>query len=478
MLFSASFGKQGILHQVMKRNEGDRPESSALDVLFSPVEASSIVFFRVVFGLMMAFSQLKYILGGDLESHYLEVNLLFKYTGFEWVRAGSETVLYLVFWGLFVLALGIAFGFLYRISTVGFLLLYTYFFLLDQATYNNHYYLVILISFMLIFVPAHRSSSVDALIDPQLRKAGIPLWALWLLRFHVALPYFFGGLAKINYDWLARAQPMKLWLTTGGIEEAYRFEIMNEPWTAYFFCWGGLVFDLLIVPLLLIRRTRLVAFVFMVGFHLNNAFMFNIGFFPWLMIPLTMIFFAPDWPRRVGWFRREDPAKKPPPKKEKRSTAGQARPNRRLVAVLLAAYVGLQCLLPFRHLLYPGRVDWSEEGQRFSWRMKLRDKRGEVRFIAVDPETRQAQVLQGHEKLLTGNQRLMLTHSPEMMRQFAHFLAEKFRKESGKNLQIRVHTSISLNGHERQPLIDPEVDLAATHASVFLPAHWILPFED
>ena len=39
---------------------------------------------------------------------------------------------------------------------------YTYFFLIDQAQYQNHYYLICLVSTLMILVPAHRALSLDA----------------------------------------------------------------------------------------------------------------------------------------------------------------------------------------------------------------------------------------------------------------------------------------------------------------------------
>ena len=287
----------------------------------------------------------------------------------------------------------------------------------------------------------------------------------------MALPYFFGGLAKLNYDWLIRAQPMKLWLTTGGIEERFRFEIFQEPWTAYLFAWGGLLFDLAVVPLLLFRRTRIPVFLLAVGFHLNNAFMFKIGFFPWLMIFATLIFFPPDWPRRAKLFR--------PLERSRIGNKNVREPSRHqnLVLTLLALYVAVHFLLPFRHLLYPGPVDWTEEGHRFAWRMKLRDKRGEVRFAVVDHARRQVQMLENQELLLTRLQSLMMTHDPEMIRQFACFLGSKFRRETGREVEIRAYTSLSLNGREPQALIDPDVDLTKARSSFLVSADWIEPLE-
>lgn len=447
------------------------PLPRSLADLFAPVDATAVVFFRVTFGLVLALDQLHYTLGKRLEETYLIPNFLFKYPGFEWVRTGPEWTLRLFFWGLFALGLMIAAGLFYRVATTLFFLGYCYFILVDYAAYNNHYYLTCLIALTLIFVPAHRVGSLDARRDPRVRSSTVPAWGVWLLRFHVALPYFFGGLAKINWDWLARAQPMRLWLSTGIAEERFgSSRLLQEPWVAYFFSWGGLAFDLLIVPLLLWRRTRLPAFLVAVGFHMNNVFMFKIGFFPWLMIAATTIFFAPGWPRRAGLAGRRPPVTAPAP----------ASPNRRqlVAAALCAAYLALQVLLPFRHFLYPGWVDWTEEGHRFSWRMKLRDKRGDIQFILLDHATRKATVLEDHESMLTSTQQLMMAQDPEMIRQFAHFLARRFRQEGHQGFEIHANTSLSLNGRPPQPLVDPTVDLAATPPGLFGSKDWVVPLQN
>jgi hypothetical protein len=70
-----------------------------------------------------------------------------------------------------LLAAAIAAGMLYRVATVLFFLAFTYVFLLDQVCYLNHFYLVCLYSFLMIFVPAHRAFSVDASVVPAPRLA-------------------------------------------------------------------------------------------------------------------------------------------------------------------------------------------------------------------------------------------------------------------------------------------------------------------
>jgi hypothetical protein len=232
-----------------------------------------------------------------------------------------------------------------------------------------------------------------------------------------------------------------------------RLPFQREVWGAYVFSWGGMLYDLLIIPALLWRRTRIPALVLTLLFHLANSELFSIGVFPWLMLAAVGLYLAPDWPRKVGLAGRK-------PRKASGGYWGAAPARQRIVLTLLAAWLAVQFLVPFRHLLYPGNVDWTEEGHRFSWRMKLRDKRGDVRFVAVDPRSNRAFPL-SLDAVVTSRQHRMMEHDPEMMRQLAGPLAKKLREAGLRDMEIRVITSISFNGRRKQPLVDPNVDLAS-----------------
>ncbi len=83
-----------------------------------------------------------------------------------------------------------------------FFLGFTHVFLLAQATYLNHFYLISLVGFVLIFLPANRFAAWDVRRQPELRLDSVPIWTIWLLRFQITIPYIYGGIAKINADWL------------------------------------------------------------------------------------------------------------------------------------------------------------------------------------------------------------------------------------------------------------------------------------
>jgi hypothetical protein len=108
--------------------------------------------------------------------------------------------MYIHFLALGFLAACMTLGWRYRMSAVLFFLGFTYVFLLEKAHYLNHFYFVSLLSFLMIFVPAHRGLSIDAATSRPTPAGVAPAWALWLLRLQVSVVYVFGGLAKLNGD--------------------------------------------------------------------------------------------------------------------------------------------------------------------------------------------------------------------------------------------------------------------------------------
>ena len=95
------------------------------------------------------------------------------------------------------------FGMLYnkisRICTFIFLCCFTYFWLLDKGYFNNHYYFISLILFLLFLVD--RNSSFKS-------KIYVPRISIFSLQLIVCITYFIAGLNKLNPYWLIEFQPM------------------------------------------------------------------------------------------------------------------------------------------------------------------------------------------------------------------------------------------------------------------------------
>ena len=442
--------------------------------LFRPVDISFLVFFRVLFGAIMLWETYRYFTHGWIGRYFVEPVVNFTYYGFSWVKPWPGRGMYIHFVVLGLAAACVMAGFMYRIAAPVFFLAFTYFFLLDQTRYMNHFYLVCLISFLMCFLPAERAFSIDALLQRKIRSDVVPAWTLWLLRAQIGIPFFYGGIAKLNSDWIHGGEPMRSWLrpltkVSGGSP------IFTSDWVVYGFVYGGLFLDLLVVPLLLWRRTRIFAFVAAVLFNLINATIFDIGIFPWLMLGALFIFFPPDLIRHFArWFMSpgEEFHEKPKPIAEL-GTCPTLTTSQKVIAGLLGAYLVVQLVFPLRHYLYPGNVSWTEEGHNFSWHMKLRTKSGDAVFTVTHPQSGQTWTIKP-EDYLESHQLMKVITKPDLLVLFGHHLAEEKRREGYDNVEVRARVMASLNGREPQLLIDPNVDLAKEEVSL-LPTRWIVP---
>jgi hypothetical protein len=438
----------------------------ALGRLFKPVDIFPLVLFRIFFGALMSWEISRYFTNGWIYSHFVEPKFFFTYYGFEWVHPWPGNWMVAHFCVLLAAAICIGLGLCYRLSAAVFFLGFTYAFLIDQTHYLNHFYLISLLSLLLIFVPAHRMMSVDAWLRPKILTETAPAWALWLLRIQVGIPYFFGGIAKINSDWL-HGRPLGDWLldlsntpVIGGL--------VRQEWVGIAASWGSMLLDLLMFPFLLWPETRRWAMVAAILFHLANSQLFTIGVFPWMMIAATLILFVPPQMLRKFFNVPSVPALRKPV---------LVSPGGKIVtAALLTAYLTIQFLMPFRHLLYPGAVSWTEEGHLFSWHMKLRDKDADVQFFVTDPRTGQVVQVNALE-YLTPMQELRMSTRPDMILQFCHYLADQFRAKGNGQVQVRVKAMASLNGRKKQYLIDPNMDLAA-QPRTWRSASWIMPLTE
>ena len=380
--------------------------------------------------------------------------------------------MYLHFALLGLASLGVALGYRYRLSVLAFFLLFTYVELIDRTTYLNHYYLVSLLAFLMIFLPLGRVASLDARAAPTEASPTIPRAALWLLRAQVGLVYVFAGVAKLNPDWLFHAEPLRIWLY-GNTGVPLIGPFLGEAWAAYAMSWAGAAFDLTIVGWLLWKRTRPYAYAVLVVFHLATWVLFSaIGLFPFIMMAAALIFFEPDWPLRLARrLRRQSPEPAPP------ALASPQAPRPlpwavRAAFVLGAVFLAVQVLMPLRHLAYPGNVRWNEEGYRFSWRVLVTEKMGLVRFRVTDPATGEER-LAYPENYLTPTQVERMAYQPDMILDTTHLIRDDFAS-SGTQPEVRADVFVAYNGRPAARLVDPTVDLARIRHGPG-PKHWLLP---
>jgi hypothetical protein len=128
--------------------------------------------------------------------------------------------------------------------------------LIDKTNYLNHYYLVSVLAALMVLLPLGVAGSVER--GSTRARPTVPAWTVWALRAQLGLVYFYGGIAKLNADWLfARSRSAS---GSRRAATAAARTVLERQWVAYAFSWAGAAFDLAIVPFLLWRRTRLVAY--------------------------------------------------------------------------------------------------------------------------------------------------------------------------------------------------------------------------
>jgi vitamin K-dependent gamma-carboxylase len=220
------------------------------------------------------------------------------------------------------------------------------------------------------------------------------------------------------------------------------------------FSWGGLVFDLLIVPALIWRPTRLMALASAIFFHISNSLMFGLATFPWFSLLMSTMFFDPSWPRKIPGFSILLP----------KTEATSVTPLHRGLAVALGLYVLLHLALPFRHHFYPGDASWTEEGHMFAWRMMLRNKTGNFKMWVKDKTNGTVKKMDPNH-YLTKRQFQSMVGDPDLILQFAHFIKKQHHKR-GQEVEVYASSLVSLNGKEQRELLKQGIDLSTIKRSL------------
>ena len=427
-------------------------------ILRKQVSIEPLVWFRIIFGLLMLVSTIRFWYKGWIHNLYIAPKFYFTYYGFDWIKPLNENGMYFLFGLLIITSIFISLGFLYRISILLFFLSFTYIELIDKTNYLNHYYFISLVSFLMCFLPAHRFFSLDVKLGICTVKQQVSAWCINILKFQIGCVYFFAGVAKINSYWLIDAQPLSNWLKHQS-DLSLIGGLMKYTTTAYLFAWGGCLFDLCVPFLLCFKRTRIPAYISIVIFHILTGIMFPIGVFPVVMISLTTLFFAPEIFERI--FAKIQPS-------PMQQIAPKIKIRRFTKEVLIGIYVILQILIPLRYLLYPGNLFWTEQGFRFSWRVMLIEKVGDVTFYVV-PENGIGKKMIEPSSYLTSQQIKQMSTQPDMILQFAHHLRNEYANQEIEENGVKIHIGmpsvyaeayVSLFNSGSQYLIDPSVDLA------------------
>ncbi|MBA5628430.1 HTTM domain-containing protein [Moheibacter lacus] len=441
------------------------------NILFQRIDNSQIIIFRIFFGLLMAVECWGSIGTGWVTETFVETKFSFTFIGFEWTRFLLGETMYYVYGFLGLMGIFIMLGAFYRITTVIFALGWSLVYFMQKEHYNNHYYLVMLIAWFMVFIPANRYKAVDVWLWPQIRSNYSYLWTRLIFILQLLIVYTFAALAKLYPGWMngdflmIRYRSVARWA-----HENIAWEPLTEMFRtrefAQVFSWLGFGFDLLIVPLLLWKRTRVFAFFAALFFHIFNSATLHIGIFPYFALALAIFCFPAESMRKLFFPRKTSfvPG----------STEFQPRhKNQVFFSFVFSVYIIWQIYLPLRHWHIPGDVLWTEEGHRLSWRMMLRTKSATTQFFMVDKATGERNSVNLNE-YMTGLQRNRVVTRPDMIWYFVQYL-KKDQLKKGKEIEVYVHSRLSINRGPYHNYIDSSVDLADTKWEYFGHQDWILP---
>ncbi len=431
--------------------------------LFRHIDNTPLIIFRIIFGLLLFLESVGAIFTGWVHRTLVEPIVTFNFIGFDFLQPlpGNGMYYYYLVMGIFGFCVMI--GYRYRIAMISFFLMWSATYLMQKSSYNNHYYLTALLSFLMIFQPANNYLSVDAKRNPAIKSISVPFWTSIILMLQIGLVYFFGGVAKIYPDWL-QAIPAKIFLTP---KTSYPLvgELFATDWFPNVLSYGGLLFDLLIVPLLLFKRTRIFGFCLSVFFHLFNAIIFQVGIFPFLSLAFALFFFEPKTIHNIF-------LKKKPFYSSNQVIIPQSN---KVIVSLIGLYFVIQLILPLRHWFIKDPVLWTEEGHRLSWRMMLRSKSGYQKFTVVDTKTQKKEIINLNDYLSKKQQRAITT-KPDMIWQFSQRIKKQYTKE-GKDVAVYVKGKVSVNGKSYQPLVNDSIDIASVKWNHFKHNEWLLPYK-
>jgi hypothetical protein len=430
--------------------------------LFTKVDNSPLLIFRIFFGILIACECYGAIITGWVRRTMVEPQFTFNFIGFDWLQVFQGPGMYAYFFLMGTLGLGVALGYKYRFSIIAFTLLWTGAYLMQKTSYNNHYYLLILISGIMCFFPANADYSIDAKQNPSVKKGWMYSYVKWFIVLQLFIVYTYASVAKIYGDWLDFSTVRVLLLDKANYYVIG--DLLQQPWTHKIIGIFGIAFDLLIIPALLWKPTRKTAFFASIFFHLFNSIVFQIGIFPFLSLAFSVFFFDPETIRKI-FFK----------KKMSFESSELAIPHcRKAILWISSAYFLIQLILPIRHHFIKDDVLWTEEGHRMSWRMMLRSRGGTGQFKIVN-KTNGTEKIVKLEDYLSEKQKRRITGYPDFMWQFAQYLKKEYAQK-GETISVYLENSkVSINGKPYRAFIDPTVDLTAEPWNHFRHHDWILP---
>ncbi len=438
-----------------------------------PMDNSALIVFRIFFGALMFFESIGALVLGWVKQTFVTPDFTFHFFGFDFLQALVGPQMYLVYVAMALFAIMVAFGYRYRLAIIVFTILWAMTYFNQKTHYNNHYYLILLISFLMCLVPANTYASADVQSGRVEASLTCPKWATRIFMLQVAIVYFYAAVAKLYPDWLV-GKPIEIWLTHKSYQSflwndnvaQFLSDIFSKHSTHLFLAYMGIIFDFLVIPFFMWNKwSRWLALISSLVFHLTNSALFHIGVFPYFALSFVIFYFEPETIRQH--FLKNKPQ------------LSQASLNNQLpvqtpsyLMPILLVYFFIQILLPLRHHAIPGNVLWDESGHRLSWRMMLRTKYGRTQFYVT---------ADGLEKERINTRDYIRPHQindayakPDIMWPLAQHIAKDYRDRGYENVRVFIDSKLSVNDRPLEQFTNPDFNVADVSWQYFNRQPWVL----
>lgn len=429
-----------------------------------PIDNSPLVIFRIFFGFLFACESFGAIATGWVRTNLVDVQMTFShiYMDFLQVLVGPQMYVYFALMGF--VSIAVMLGWRYRLNIVLLTILWAGAYFIQKTSYNNHYYMLLLICFYMCFLPAHQYASMDVKAGRVDKKLYMPRYFSWFFIFQVTILYVFGTVAKFYPDWLDGTFT-RLMYQSANIPEVFK-EVFTQKWFYITIAYLGIIFDGLIVPMLLWKKTRTLGVIAALTFHLFNSATLHIGIFPYFALSFSVFFYEPEQVRRL--FFKKKPVFEVTDDLTSYGTQNFLSKGQLYV---LSAFMVVQVLLPLRIHFIKGDTLWTDEGHRLSWRMMLRSRGGYTDFIVENKDTKTRSYYPLAEVLST-KQAARLT-SPDMIWQMAQVIKKEYAAK-GEDVAVYADSFVSINGRPYSRFVDNTVDLGNVGWNYFTHCPWIL----
>lgn len=427
-----------------------------------PIDNSPLILFRIFFGFLFACESFGAIATGWVRTNLVDVQLTFSHIHMDFLQVLVGPQMYIYFAVMGCASLAVMLGWRYRWSMILLTILWAGAYFIQKTSYNNHYYMLLVICFYMCFLPASSYASLDERSHRVTRSLTMPRYFSWIFIFQVSVLYFYGTVAKFYPDWLDGTFT-RLMYEGAYVSDTIK-EVLTTKWFTISIAYLGVLFDGLIVPMLLWKRTRTLGVVAALVFHLFNSATLHIGIFPYFALSFSVFFYEPEKIRRL-FFKRKPCVSTDVLVERIRYglTKGQL--------YVIAVFMFIQLVLPLRMYYIEGDTLWTEEAHRLSWRMMLRSRGGYTDFIVENKQTG-GRSYYPLSDVLTPKQAARLT-SPDMIWQMAQYIKKEYA-DKGEDVSVFADSFVSINNRPYHRFVDNTVDLGAVKWDYFWHSDWIL----